>query len=80
MANAAKIVERMKNNPRDWRVEDLKVVAGHFGHRLASPRHESCGFHQRPRQGSASSGGETYFCGVCQEFPKAPGGLNGKEA
>jgi hypothetical protein len=31
MANAAKIAERMKNNPRDWRVEDLKVVAGHFG-------------------------------------------------
>jgi precorrin-6B methylase 2 len=31
MANAAKTVERMKNNPRDWRVEDLKVVAGHFG-------------------------------------------------
>jgi precorrin-6B methylase 2 len=31
VANAAKIVERMKNNPRDWRVEDLKVVAGHFG-------------------------------------------------
>jgi hypothetical protein len=31
MANAAKTVARMKNNPRDWRVEDLKVVAGHFG-------------------------------------------------
>jgi hypothetical protein len=30
MANAVKIVERMKNNPRDWRIEDLKVVARHF--------------------------------------------------
>ena len=21
----------MRNNPRDWRIEDLKVVANHFG-------------------------------------------------
>ena len=27
MANATKIVARMKSNPRDWRIEDLKVVA-----------------------------------------------------
>ena len=31
MANARKLVERMKNNPRDWQIEDLKVVANHFG-------------------------------------------------
>ena len=31
MGNAAKIVERMKNNPRDWRIDDLKIVARHFG-------------------------------------------------
>jgi hypothetical protein len=30
MANATKIVARMKSNPRDWRIEDLKVVARHF--------------------------------------------------
>lgn len=31
MANAAKILERMRANPRDWRIEDLKVVANkHF--------------------------------------------------
>jgi hypothetical protein len=30
VANAAKIVERMRNNPRDWRIEDLKIVAEHF--------------------------------------------------
>ncbi len=30
MANAIKIVSRMRNNPRDWKIEDLKVVAKHF--------------------------------------------------
>lgn len=25
-----KIVERMRNNPRDWRIDDLKAVAGQF--------------------------------------------------
>jgi hypothetical protein len=27
VANAAKILERMRANPQDWRIEDLKVVA-----------------------------------------------------
>jgi hypothetical protein len=31
MANAIKILNRMRNNPRDWRIEDLKVVANHAG-------------------------------------------------
>ena len=31
MANAAKILHEMRNNPRGWRIEDLKVVARHFG-------------------------------------------------
>jgi hypothetical protein len=31
MANAAKILGRMRNNPLDWRIEDLKVLADHFG-------------------------------------------------
>jgi hypothetical protein len=31
MGNAAKILARMRNNPRDWRIEDLKVVANHHG-------------------------------------------------
>jgi hypothetical protein len=30
MSNAVKIVQRMKNNPRDWKILDLKIVAGHF--------------------------------------------------
>jgi hypothetical protein len=31
MANAGKILSRMRHNPRNWRVEDLKVLAAHFG-------------------------------------------------
>jgi hypothetical protein len=31
MANAGKILSKMRNNPRDWRIEDLKVLADHFG-------------------------------------------------
>jgi hypothetical protein len=31
MANAAKILSNMRNNPQDWRIEDLKVLANHLG-------------------------------------------------
>jgi len=31
MANAAKILAGMRNNSRDWRIEDLKAVAHHCG-------------------------------------------------
>ena len=31
VANAGKILSRMRNNPRDWRIEDLKVLANHHG-------------------------------------------------
>ena len=31
MANAEKILARMRDNPRDWRIEDLKTVAARFG-------------------------------------------------
>jgi hypothetical protein len=31
MPGAAKLLERMKANPRDWRIDDLKVVANHYG-------------------------------------------------
>lgn len=27
----AKLIDRMKNNPRDWRIEDLKTVARSYG-------------------------------------------------
>jgi hypothetical protein len=27
VSNAAKIIARMRRNPRDWRIEDLKIVA-----------------------------------------------------
>ena len=31
MANAAEMLAGMRNNPRDWRIEDLKAVADYFG-------------------------------------------------
>ncbi len=31
MATWEKMLERMRNNPRDWRIEDLKGVAARFG-------------------------------------------------
>ena len=31
MSTHEKILARMRNNPRDWRIEDLKSVANRFG-------------------------------------------------
>jgi hypothetical protein len=41
MANAVKILAGMRSRSRDWRIEDLKVVAHHFGmeHRQQGTSH-----------------------------------------
>ncbi|BDC48915.1 HicA-related toxin-antitoxin protein [Bryobacterales bacterium F-183] len=31
MSNARKLIAKMRRNPRDWRIEDLKVVADSLG-------------------------------------------------
>ena len=31
MSTAEKLLEKMRNNPRDWRIDDLKTVARAFG-------------------------------------------------
>lgn len=31
MSKRAKLLDAMRNNPRDWRIEDLLVVARQFG-------------------------------------------------
>jgi hypothetical protein len=31
VSNAAKLIARMRRNPHDWRIEDLKVVADRLG-------------------------------------------------
>ncbi|MBK5274741.1 MAG: type II toxin-antitoxin system HicA family toxin [Desulfuromonadales bacterium] len=31
MTAADKTLERMRNNPRDWRIDDLLIVAGRYG-------------------------------------------------
>jgi hypothetical protein len=41
MANAAKLLSRMRNNPRDWRIEDLKTLADRYSirHRQQGTSH-----------------------------------------
>lgn len=31
MSNSAKLIAKMRKNPRDWRIEDLKVIARSLG-------------------------------------------------
>jgi hypothetical protein len=31
VSNAAKLIAKMRRNPRDWRIEDLKVIARSLG-------------------------------------------------
>jgi hypothetical protein len=31
VASLRKVLDRMRNNPRDWRIEDLKSIASRFG-------------------------------------------------
>ena len=31
VSNAAKLIAKMRRNPRDWRIDDLKVVADRLG-------------------------------------------------
>jgi hypothetical protein len=41
MANAAKLLRRMRANPRDWRMEDLAIVADEYSirHRQQGTSH-----------------------------------------
>jgi hypothetical protein len=38
MPRGEKLLERMRNNPRDWRIEDVQVVCAAFGVACAAPR------------------------------------------
>ncbi|MGN7613143.1 type II toxin-antitoxin system HicA family toxin [Magnetococcales bacterium HHB-1] len=38
MAKADKIIQRMKNNPRDWRIEEIRHVALRHGFDIRQPR------------------------------------------
>ncbi len=31
MTKSEKILEKMRNNPRDWQIVDLEIIAGRFG-------------------------------------------------
>ena len=37
MSTAEKLLAKMRQNPRDWRIEDLEVVARRFGIRVRKP-------------------------------------------
>lgn len=41
MANAGKLLERMRANPRDWRIEDVAAVCSGFGVGCTPPRNGS---------------------------------------
>lgn len=31
MATISKLLEKMRHNPRDWRIEQLEIIAKHYG-------------------------------------------------
>ncbi len=37
MPSRDKLIARMRSNPRDWRIEDLEVLARHFGLSVRKP-------------------------------------------
>jgi hypothetical protein len=37
MTSSDKLLERMRNNPRDWRIEDLERIAKQFGIQTRKP-------------------------------------------
>ncbi len=38
MARGEKLIEKMRANPRDWRIEDVKAVCAAFGVACTAPR------------------------------------------
>jgi predicted RNA binding protein YcfA (HicA-like mRNA interferase family) len=38
VANADKLLGRMRDNPRDWRIEDVEAVCAGFGIACTAPR------------------------------------------
>ena len=38
MSRGAKLLEQMRANPRDWRIEDVETVCAAFGVELEPPR------------------------------------------
>jgi len=38
MSGAGKLLERMRSNPRDWRIEDVATVCNGFGIDCTAPR------------------------------------------
>ena len=39
MTKHIKMLDRMRNNPRDWRIQDIQTLADHYG---VDYRHDGC--------------------------------------
>ena len=37
MTKIEKLLTKMRNNPRDWKIEDVKVIADRFGIKYRQP-------------------------------------------
>ena len=38
MSKTAKLLDRLRHNPRDWRIEDLETIARSLGATIRNPR------------------------------------------
>lgn len=45
MSKADRILAKMKLNPHDWRIENVKTVAQTYGIEWRQKKHFSCGFY-----------------------------------
>jgi len=45
MTKIDKTIEKMRNNPRDWQLADLEIVAARFGIAVRRGKGESCVIH-----------------------------------
>jgi hypothetical protein len=52
MTRTLKTLEKMKNNPRDWRIDDVRTVARHFGVEWTRPAGGSSHETYRDRNGN----------------------------
>lgn len=38
MTKADKLIQKMRNNPRDWRIEDIQTIVHRYGMDIRNPR------------------------------------------
>lgn len=50
MSKVVKLLERMRNNPRDWQIEDIKAIASRFGVEFRQPGTSHVTFRAKNRE------------------------------